>query len=847
MNAGDPVGPSSTRGPQVRAGQGLPLLDRQPELALLGATLDTALQAAAPYAVLVSAPPGAGKTRLLDELRSRVDERWPKLAVISARADVLGGGRPYGLVGDALRQFAGRAGSNSSAFRKWALAELGSESSPVVADFLGELVGRLNPKPSREWLAARQDPMLISDRLRGAFAAWIDRRLARGPMLMLVDDLHWGDGPSLQLLDAALARRDSGAFVVVAVTRPELSARFPELWRRRSLTELRLSPLSTRSAERLVSTLAPDLNASRSARIVARGKGNPLFLQTLCLRSGDDAEPLPGSILEAVQSSLTSLPSESRRLLRAASVFGSVFWAEGLSLIVGQDTQLQTDLARLCNTGYLRELSQQDHAGVGAWAFAHDLFRVAADSFWSEADRRDAHRLAADWLESQPWTRPVVMAQHRRCAGQVGATVHWFERAAHQALSRCDFAATLGLVDRAIDAGAIGESRGRLRLLQAEAHHGLDDPEAAGRCARAALSELPTGSMVWFNAAQRQIVATGRGGEVSELLVQAETLIVAEVGGEEAEVARGMALVAAALQLLYRDQLEMAQPLIDAARALIRGLGSDQPLLQARLHKLNGVAAGYEGALEPALASFEAALGVYEQVGDRRRWAQEASYVADLRIGLGQYAAVRDSMLAIREAAAPLGLSRVVALADLREGVALTRLNELQTGREAICRAMDALAGLGDARAWIGARVSLAENLLMSGATVAAEHELEAVLDATQQDPSLRARAQILLARLRLVTGNPEFALQPLDGALAELDRSGHVEGSTAALRLAWAEALGETGDRYGARAAIREALEVVMQTASSIQGEELRASFLERVSEHRRIRELARQWGISD
>src|SRR5262249_764983 len=123
-----------------------------------------------------------------------------------------------------------------------------------VSAFLGELAGVPFPdahcpllEPARHNLAA------MGEQMRRAFGDFVAAaEWAARPVLLVLDDLHWGDTPTVNLLNATLGALARSPLCVLALGRPETHEMFPGLWAGRDLSELRLGGLSPRAAERLV-------------------------------------------------------------------------------------------------------------------------------------------------------------------------------------------------------------------------------------------------------------------------------------------------------------------------------------------------------------------------------------------------------------------------------------------------------------------------------------------------------------------------------------------------------------------------------------------------------------------
>ena len=115
--------------------------------------------------------------------------------------------------------------------------------------------------------------------------------------------------------------------MVLALARPDVHSRFPQLWQERELQTIRLAPLPRRAAEKLVrGALRGDVGDAVVEQIVERADGNAFYLEELIRAAADGrSEALPDSVIGMVQARLDAEDPEARRVLRAASVFGERF------------------------------------------------------------------------------------------------------------------------------------------------------------------------------------------------------------------------------------------------------------------------------------------------------------------------------------------------------------------------------------------------------------------------------------------------------------------------------------------------------------------------------------------
>src|SRR5262249_53467745 len=126
---------------------------------------------------------------------------------------------------------------------------LASEDLTRVAEFLGELVSTPFPDETSPPLrAARRDAVLRGDQMRRAWEDLVEADGTARPLVLVLADLHGGDRPSVEFVDAALRPLEGRPLFVLALARPDIHDLFPDLWSERRMQEVRLAELPRRAA-----------------------------------------------------------------------------------------------------------------------------------------------------------------------------------------------------------------------------------------------------------------------------------------------------------------------------------------------------------------------------------------------------------------------------------------------------------------------------------------------------------------------------------------------------------------------------------------------------------------------
>ncbi len=327
---------------------------------------------------------------------------------------------------------------------------------------------------SVQLMAARRSPVLMSDQIRVAWEELLRAECSARPVLLVLEDLHWGDLPSVLLVDSALRNLGDQRLMVLALGRPEVRELFPKLWAGRGVHEVQLSGLPRRASERLVrQVLGEDVAPELVAMIVDRADGNAFYLeeQLRAVADGKGAD-LPETVVAMVQARIEALDIEARRALRAASVFGQTFWPGGVRRSLGGAPRSR----RLARAGAARgdlparrgqparrggvPLPARDRAGGGVRDA--DGGRPAARA---PARRRVAVARGAGAVDAMA-LGGALRARRRARAGRGRVPA----RGAAGAAERSDLAAAIARAERGVACGPNAQALGALRLVEAEAH-----------------------------------------------------------------------------------------------------------------------------------------------------------------------------------------------------------------------------------------------------------------------------------------------------------------------------------------------------------------------------------------
>ncbi|HEX5923318.1 MAG TPA: AAA family ATPase [Baekduia sp.] len=410
--------------PVMEGSRHAPLVGRRQELASLVAELE-GLRSADTRWLTVSGEPGTGKTRVLAELCAAAEARG--CAVLIGRGAEMERELPFGVWVDALDDH---------------VAALGPERlEALVGDRVVELSRILPSAGGGAPVGGLQDERFRAHR---AVRALLQQMATRHPVVLMLDDVHWADDASLELL-AHLLRRPAPARILIALAfrvgqlPTALLAALEAASHYSSVTEMRLTPLSPSEADELI---GEELPAHQRQLIYRQSGGNPFYLQELAraprrlldkLPHGDGIVGVPAAVAAALAQEIGGLSQLSRTLAWGAAVAGDPIDLDLAAATAG----LPEDEA----LGAVDDLLVRDVLRPTAvsrrYRFRHPIVRRAVYEAAGEAWRLRAHARAAAALAGRP-SAIVARAHHVERSARVGdeQAVALLEQAARQSAAR---------------------------------------------------------------------------------------------------------------------------------------------------------------------------------------------------------------------------------------------------------------------------------------------------------------------------------------------------------------------------------------------------------------------------
>ncbi|HTN87399.1 MAG TPA: protein kinase, partial [Sorangium sp.] len=560
-----------------------PTVGREHEIARLQGIFSEIAEDGAPRAALVTGPAGIGKSRVRAELIQRLDMAPHAPVILLCRGDPMSQGSGLSGLGRALRALMGihdgeRLEDQVQKVNAHVAVRL-ARPLRFLAAFIGELTGVPFPDEGNEPLrAARESPQLMESRMRMAIEAFFRSKSESTPQILVIEDMHWADSTTVDLVDWLLGCTDL-RFGVFGFARPEIGGRFPALWAQRNVTRLSLSPLSPQAADRLVATALPQADPATRSAIVRRAGGYALFLEELIRYAADGRDDVPLSVQALVQLRVDRMSKGVREVLRAASVFGPVFWSGGVEALL--ERAVGAELAELEAGEIIARQLEPRVAGQAQWTFRQALVRDAAYASILEEDRAALHLAAAAWLESAGDADPGLVARHAEAAGDKARAALLYARATRGAVATgAELDVALELATRGLACGAEGTTRATLLVhrgeiceLMGRVPEGLDAAEEAARLA------LP-GSDLWGEAQVLAVTCMIEAGQSAEGDARAASALSPHFAAALSPSIRAMLLASRVRGLVDQSRPAEALRAAEAAIEVARASGSTGALLR---------------------------------------------------------------------------------------------------------------------------------------------------------------------------------------------------------------------------------------------------------------------------
>jgi tetratricopeptide (TPR) repeat protein len=883
---------------------GSALHGREVELAEVDRALDAFIAEQEATTLLITGAPGIGKTRLRQEIERRVLQRFRRPAIVlKGRAESHRRESSFALIASALQGFVASESDQPSAatLEGPTLDELPKDVFQLIDCAMNEkdrsacalYVGRLlGVRSKRSAISdALNDPQLMADRMRVAILDMFEAVLARFPLILILEDLHWADAESLEIVEE-LVERASGTTLgdesflddptkvdrpvrLITVAQSATSARCsssasgPAL--RTARDELPLSTpslfavLTARSeflegkADRLRSAGAIHIEPRRLTlvdvrkvsegifgrplpdpilrAITERTGGNPLFVEQIVLELADrgvsedsiDKLPLPLTVEAAVQSRLDHLPRAEKELLKRAAVLNRAFTSEEIRGLGVVDAEgLLTALVR---REVLTARSQTKADRRRVYAFRSTLVADVAYRMLSPELAKELHGKASEFLRHVSRINAEELAIHYDRSDATKRAARRYVAATFAALRRGDGKTLLRCSERALEIGVRPLARFQMHMARSDALKFLGRRAEQGAELDAALQVAMTDAQKARAFSERSWWLT-RTGQSSKALPASTAAIEAARASNDREVL--------ALALGQRTLVSLYLNLMDAA---VEAFTEAYQLAQSGSSHLRALAAGWRAQLLSALGdlggrldAWRSAAALYNEAGDMRRAAAAETNLADAYNRFGAYEEARSALEAALAACRRVGHRTMEGYALLNLGYSLSMLGRAELALEALQQAKQIASITREDRLAVSADIYRARARLNGEAADAVALEAGEIAQRANLlgFRDLFALSLSIAARAHLMAGHAPEAIEVAEAALRERARLGGVQEDEAELFLTHARALHAAGRLDEATRAIEHGREALKAVAGGVSDLSWRRRLLEDVTAHR-------------
>src|SRR6478752_1623789 len=577
-----------------------PLIGRQSELDLLENTFERTVRDRHATLVTLYGEAGVGKSRLAREFVDGLE----RATVLRGRCLPYGEGVTYWSVAEMVKASAGISDDDplERAYEK--LRETCEDEA--VADLLGLAVGVLE---AVEGERSQQE-------IAWAVRSWTEQLAGAQPLVLVFEDVHWGEEPLLELIEHLAAWVRTAPVLLICLARPELLDVRPA-WgggRLRAVT-FELEALSDGEGATLVRELAAEVDVPVDVEaVLAKAEGNPLFVEetirALAERPEGRQDRIPDTLQALIAARIDRLPASSRRLVQRAAVMGRIFLRGALVHLSPDVPDVDAVLDDLLFRDLVVHEERSAISGEQAFKFKHVLIREVAYAGLSKGSRADLHMHFAEWL--------------RERAGEELVEIRAFHLdQATRLLAELDGSAPPELAE------AAGERRLQGRALTALGEAVLNqraDATAARelieRAVEVLADEEPEIRFEAFRAAT--LVATWLADDEAfehwaKLALEAART--AERKDQELEIT-----MALAESYIYRLDFAESEPLIERIEELAEQSGS--VFGRAIAYAARGMLENWRGNDAESEAAFTAARDLYAELGNRPSEAHMTMQIA---------------------------------------------------------------------------------------------------------------------------------------------------------------------------------------------------------------------------
>jgi tetratricopeptide (TPR) repeat protein len=647
-----------------------------------------------------------------------------------------------------------------------------------IAPLIGQLVGfDFSDSPSVKPKLA--DPESFHQQALGHLGEFFLTASKSHPVFIQVEDIHWADDRSLDLLNSLARENTQIPLFVIYMARPALYDRRPSWGEGQQFhARINLKPLSRLDSRRLVRELlkkVEEVPAELRDLIIDRAEGNPFYMEELVKVLIDDAvivkgdpewlvelgkldpDRVPPTLVGVLQSRLDSFPPGQRALLQRASVQGRIFWESAVAHLSGPEGATPGAVASMLNDLRRREMvfkrEESAFEGTGEYGFRHAILRDVVYDTIVPRTRRAYHKQVAEWLIEAGSDRLseyyTLIAEHLERAEAFAEAADFLSQAASRAGDLGGHPEAVGLLEKALQLPVEGAPHLRLQL-QLGSNFSLMGryEEAKAQLEPALQSARQLGDR---SAEASALGELGRVVGVFQDDQEAGRLYFDEALSIARELEDRPALLFILRQLgnmaNARGDHRQAIEFLEESIAIARELRDTRSVAQG-LNSL-GLTFHLQDELERAASTYREALGLAQELGDRGLVSMVTLNIGDIYVDQGKYQAALEEGHASLKLAEESGSDYLATGAHWTIAGAEIGLGKFQSARQHLHKAIRLSRELGSTAGILLVVARYARLKASEGDMVAALSLLGLVSAHPARDAFSRQRVDRALAELR--------------------------------------------------------------------------------------------------
>ncbi len=463
------------------------MVGRKTEFQTLQSAFEQCVSSGHVTVVVLKGEAGLGKSRLIYEFEAWLESQTTEFYLFKGRADEEAMSLPYSLLRDVFRERFQIRDNDSQAEAREKLMKGISALSKLVSEERAALIGELlgfDFSESPFVRGIRKDARQIRDRSFNSIAQLFTELTLDSPVVLLLDDIHWADSGSLDLIEYLAKLEITLPVFILCATRPTLDESHPGWGSNFPLcTAITITSLDLDASRELVSEIlqnVSDLPYDLVETVAKNAEGNPFYLEELIkvliedgvIVKGNDMWQIvphrvtqlrvPATLTGVLQARLDRLPTTENEVLERAAVIGRTFWDTAVAAIHGAEPSpaltggeaVHSALRALRNKELVFSHQPSAFASAEEFIFKHTILREVTYERVLKAKRKLYHRMAAEWLIQQSGERIDeylgLIAQHYELAGDTAHAVEFLERAADKSMRLSAYREALSASERAL-------------------------------------------------------------------------------------------------------------------------------------------------------------------------------------------------------------------------------------------------------------------------------------------------------------------------------------------------------------------------------------------------------------